>query len=53
MEYIELPDHPFFVGTQAHPEFRSRLEKPSPLFYGFLRACVDAGKRKKGRPGRT
>ncbi len=48
MEYIELPDHPFFVGTQAHPEFRSRLEKPSPLFYGFLRACVDGMKRKKG-----
>jgi CTP synthase len=40
MEYAELPKHPFFIGTQAHPEFKSRLEKPSPLFFGFVQACV-------------
>lgn len=40
MEYIELPNHPYFTGTQSHPEFRSRLEKPSPLFYGFVKACT-------------
>ncbi len=40
MEFIELPNHPFFVATQAHPEFKSRLEQPSPLFYGFMEACV-------------
>jgi CTP synthase len=39
MEFIELPGHPFFMATQAHPEFKSRLEDPSPLFYGFVRAC--------------
>jgi len=39
MEYIELPKHLFFVGTQAHPEFKSRLGNPSPLFYGFVKAC--------------
>lgn len=39
MEYIELPKHPYFVGTQSHPEFKSRLGNPSPLFYGFLKAC--------------
>jgi len=39
MEFIELPKHKFFVGTQAHPEFKSRLGNPSPLFYGFVRAC--------------
>jgi len=39
MEYIELPQHPFFVGTQPHPEFKSRLGNPSPLFYGFVKAC--------------
>ncbi|MBI2656617.1 CTP synthase [Candidatus Woesearchaeota archaeon] len=39
MEYIELEKHPFFVGTQAHPEFKSRLGNPSPLFYGFVKAC--------------
>jgi CTP synthase len=40
MEFIELPEHPFFVATQAHPEFKSRLGNPSPLFYGFVRACM-------------
>ncbi|MBW2963736.1 CTP synthase (glutamine hydrolyzing) [Candidatus Woesearchaeota archaeon] len=40
MEFIELPNHPFFIATQAHPEFKSRLEKPSPLFYGFLKAAL-------------
>ena len=39
MEYIELQNHPYFVGTQAHPEFKSRLGNPSPLFYGFIKAC--------------
>jgi len=40
MEFIELPKHKFFIGTQAHPEFKSRLGNPSPLFYGFVRACM-------------
>ena len=40
MEFIELADHPFFVATQAHPEFKSRLGNPSPLFYGFVNACL-------------
>ncbi|MCK5632191.1 CTP synthase [bacterium] len=40
MEFIELFDHPFFVATQAHPEFKSRLGNPSPLFFGFVRACL-------------
>lgn len=40
MEFGELPNHPFFVGTQAHPEFKSSLESPSPLFFGFVEACV-------------
>lgn len=40
VEFIELPDHPYFVATQAHPEFKSRLMKPAPLFYGFVEACV-------------
>lgn len=40
MEFIELPSHPFFIATQAHPEFKSNLEKPSPLFYGFLKAAL-------------
>ena len=39
MEYIELPKLKYFVGTQSHPEFKSRLGNPSPLFYGFVKAC--------------
>jgi CTP synthase len=40
VEAIELTDHPFFVGVQSHPEFRSRLMRPSPPFRGFIRAAV-------------
>ena len=36
MEFMELPNHPYFVGTQAHPEFKSRPMKPSPLFNGLI-----------------
>ncbi|MDO8480616.1 MAG: CTP synthase, partial [Nanoarchaeota archaeon] len=39
MEFIELPGHPYFTGTQAHPEFKSGLGRPAPLFYGFVKAC--------------
>jgi len=40
VEFIELPNHPFFVGTQAHPEFSSRFEAPEPLFSAFVAACA-------------
>ena len=40
MEFIELPSHKFFIGTQAHPEFKSSLENPAPLFFGFVKACL-------------
>lgn len=40
MEFMELPDHPYFVATQAHPEFKSRLEDPAPLFVGFLKSIL-------------
>jgi len=39
VEYIELVDHTFFVGTQAHPEFRSRPDVPHPLFAGLVAAA--------------
>ena len=41
VEFIELPDLKFFVATQAHPELKSRMEFPSPLFYGFVKACLN------------
>ena len=40
VEIIELPDHPFFVGSQFHPEFKSRPDDPHPLFHGFIEAAV-------------
>ena len=40
VEFVELPNHKFFVATQAHPELKSRMEKPAPLFYGFIKACL-------------
>ncbi len=40
VEYIELIDHPFFVATQAHPEFRSRPDDPHPLFVGLIEAAA-------------
>jgi len=41
VEFIELPSLKFFLATQAHPELKSRMEVPAPLFYGFVRACLD------------
>ncbi|MDX1468435.1 MAG: CTP synthase [Acidimicrobiia bacterium] len=46
VEYIELVDHPYFVATQAHPEFRSRPDIPHPLFAGLIEA---AGRLKASR----
>jgi CTP synthase len=40
VEFIEIADHPYFVATQAHPEFSSRLERPHPLFVGLIRAAL-------------
>ena len=39
MEILELPEHPYFVGTQFHPEFRSRPTRASPPFVGLLDAA--------------
>jgi len=40
MEFMELPNHSYFVGTQAHPEFKSRPMKPAPLFDGLIKAII-------------
>ena len=49
VEFLELPGHPFFVATQAHPEFKSRPDRPHPLFAAFVRAARD---RAEGRAPR-
>lgn len=41
MEFLELPEHRFFVATQAHPEFKSRFANPNPLFHGFVAAALE------------
>ena len=41
VEFVELQGHPFWVGTQAHPEFQSRPNRPAPLFAGLMDAALD------------
>jgi len=40
-EFIELKDHPYFIATQAHPELKSRLSNPAPLFLGLVKAAME------------
>ncbi len=40
MEMLELPDHPYFVASQFHPEFKSRPERPAPVFAGLVEAAL-------------
>lgn len=44
VEYIEAKDHPYFTATQAHPEFKSRPNRPHPLFVGLIKAAKAAAK---------
>jgi CTP synthase len=46
VEIIELPDHPFFIGVQFHPELKSTVERPSPLFVHFVKAARDFHEKK-------
>ncbi len=48
VEVVELEDHPFFVASQFHPEFKSRPERPAPLFNGFVAAAL---RKVDARPG--
>lgn len=42
VEIMELTDHPWFVGVQFHPEYKSTVANPHPLFVGFIKAVIDA-----------
>jgi CTP synthase len=42
----EIPDHPWYVAVQFHPEFKSKPLRPHPLFAGLVEAAVQQGKRK-------
>lgn len=45
VEMVELVDHPWFIGCQFHPEFKSRPQHPHPLFRAFIRATLEHRKR--------
>lgn len=47
VEIIEIPEHPWFVGVQYHPEYKSTVAKPHPLFVAFVKAALNFNKRKK------
>jgi len=49
VEFIELPSHPFWVGTQGHPEFKSRPDRPHPLFRELVRAAVERAEARSPR----
>ena len=49
VEIVEIPNHPFFIGVQYHPELKSTVENPHPIFVHFIKAARDfseAGKMK-------
>jgi CTP synthase len=48
VEIVELPDHPWFVASQFHPEFKSRPTRPAPLFQGFVTAALDRARTRSG-----
>jgi CTP synthase len=50
VEVIELDDHPFFVASQFHPEFKSRPERPAPLFRDFVAAALERATGRDGFP---
>ena len=44
VEMVEIKDHPYFIAAQFHPEFKSRPDKPAPLFMGLVKACMRLAK---------
>ncbi|MFH1403459.1 MAG: CTP synthase (glutamine hydrolyzing) [Candidatus Altiarchaeota archaeon] len=44
VEMLEIPSHPYFIASQFHPEFKSRLEEPAPLFNGLVKAALKSKK---------
>jgi CTP synthase len=48
VEIVELPDHPYFMASQFHPEFKSRPNRPEPLFRGFVGAALERAQQRRG-----
>jgi len=53
VEIIELPDHPFFIATQFHPEFKSRPNRAHPLFAGLVKAALACSQGRKVSDGKA
>jgi CTP synthase len=47
VEIVEIKEHPYFIGGQFHPEFKSRPDKPAPLFKAFIKAALDNKRSEK------
>ena len=47
VEIVELPNHPFFLGCQFHPEFKSKPLEPHPLFSTFIAAAYEHGSKRR------
>ena len=41
VEAVEIENHPFYIGVQFHPEYKSRFEKPHPLFISLVKAAIE------------
>lgn len=48
VEIVEIPGHPFYIGTQFHPEYKSTVENPHPLFVAFVKAAKEAQEQRNG-----
>ena len=53
VEIVELPDHPWFVASQFHPEFKSRPTRPAPLFRDFVGAALERARSRSGSSSRV
>ncbi len=53
VEMVELPDHPWYLGCQFHPEYKSRPTDPHPLFVSYIRAALDEKRRRREHPERA
>lgn len=49
VEIVEMKEHPWFIGVQFHPELKSTVEKPHPLFVSFVKACIDCKAEKNSK----
>jgi len=53
VEVMEINDHPFYVGVQFHPEYKSTVENPHPLFVAFVKAAKEAQENRNGNGTRV